>query len=263
MLNFMSFGSGSSGNCYYLYTEGYGLLIDAGIGIRRMRKYFDECGVDTNRLNGILVTHEHADHVKSVGSMSDRYSVPVYATAKVHAGMRVNCRMPRKVSLANARTLNDGEETVLGGLGITPFHVPHDSFDNIGFLITDGRVTFCLMTDIGHVTREMAQAIGKADYLVIEANHDEAMLQDGPYPQFLKERVAGDAGHLSNRLCAEAIARYASKRLKRVWLCHLSHENNHPELARKTVEMELAAAGMDVEVDVLLRNTPSRIFTLK
>lgn len=122
------------------------------------------------------------------------------------------------------------------------------------------------MTDIGHVTDKIAENISLADYLVIEANHDEQMLLNGPYPQYLKERVAGATGHLSNKQCAEAILNNANSKLKHVWLCHLSEENNHPELARKTLEQTLEGGGFivgkNIELDVLKRKKPTGFFSL-
>ena len=137
---------------------------------------------------------------------------------------------------------------------------------NVGYMIRHDGINFCLITDAGHVTDEMKTFIQKANYLIIEANHDEEMLKGGTYPEYLKTRVAGNNGHLSNSSCAEALAENASPELKHVWLCHLSEENNHPELARKTVEMVLRShgiiAGKDFLLDVLKRNTPSELYDL-
>ena len=267
MLKFMSFGSGSCGNCYYICTETYGMLIDAGIGIRKMKKYFCDYGLSFDDVKCIIVTHDHADHVKAVGMLSEAYNLPVFATGKVHEGIRRNYCVHKKVNMANVRVLNKGEKFCLGEFEVRTFDVPHDSLENVGYLIKCGDRTFALMTDVGHVTDEMADVIGMADYLVIEANYDEDMLWTGTYPDYLKKRVSGGMGHLSNKLCARAICENASDRLCHVWLCHLSEENNHPELARKTVEAELSAAGMcnagGLRVDVLRRNAPSIMFELE
>jgi phosphoribosyl 1,2-cyclic phosphodiesterase len=155
----------------------------------------------------------------------------------------------------------------LGSFEITPFGVPHDSTDNVGYSIVVGGVTFCLMTDVGHITDEMKGYIGSANYLVIESNHDEDMVRQGPYPMYLKTRILGDTGHLSNNNCGLALAENATEKLKQVWLCHLSEENNHPELARKTVESVLRSYGIivgkDFKLEVLKRRTPSEIYELK
>lgn len=267
MLRFISFGSGSCGNCYYLYTDDYGLLIDLGISVRRLKKYFTDYGLKMTDVKAVLVTHDHADHVKSVGSFCNAFDVPAYATAVVHEGIRRNYVVRKKINPSNARTITKNETFTLGDMNITAFTVPHDSMDNVGYRIQACGTTFCLITDAGHITEEMAGFIGEADYLVLEANHDEEMLQSGPYPPHLKSRVSSQRGHLSNLQCADALVSYASDKLKHVWLCHLSQENNHPELARKTVKQALLDAerfdGALVTLDVLRRNLPSEVFELE
>lgn len=266
MLKFISFGSGSSGNCYYLYTDNTGLIIDAGIGIRRLKKFFTDYGLSLAHIKNIIITHDHADHVKAVGALSNTLNLPVYTTKPVHEGIKRNYCVRKKINAENIRIIEAGDSITLDDFHIMSFHVPHDSMDNIGFNIEYKGTTFCLMTDIGHITNDMAQAVNNADYLIIEANHDTDMLLHGPYPEYLKQRITGGNGHLSNILCAHTLKEFASKKLKHVWLCHLSQENNHPELARKTVEIELMQSdNIDKEhlkIDVLKRNSPCNIFEL-
>lgn len=266
MLNFISFGSGSSGNCYYLFTATDGLLIDTGVGLRTLKKNFKDYGLSISSVKNILITHDHADHVKSVGCISNDYRLPVYTTEKVHGGISRNYCVQRKINPDFVRYVEKNTPFVLGDFVITPFSVPHDSTDNVGYCIEACGITFCIITDAGCVTEEMAGYITRANYLVIEANHDEVMLKNGPYPQYLKRRILSDNGHLSNNACAEALAKNMSEDLKAVWLCHLSEDNNHPELARKTVESILAGYGIivgtDLSLDVLKRKTPSGIFEL-
>lgn len=266
MLRFISFGSGSCGNCYYLFTDTEGLLIDAGIGIRTLKKYFHDYGRSIADVGNILVTHDHADHVKSVGYLSQDYGIPVYATDDVHRGIAENYCVRKKVPSCNVRFICKGTPFSLGQFSITPFNVPHDSRDNVGYKIVCEGITFCLITDAGHVTEEMAGNISEADYLVIEANHDVEMLLNGAYPPYLKRRVSGPDGHLSNVACAEAVAANSTSRLKHVWLCHLSQENNHPELARKTVEMVFEERGFKPRdsfmLEVLKRKNPTGVFEL-
>ena len=266
MFKFMSFGSGSSGNCYLLLTEGDGLLIDVGIGVRSLKRYFSDYGLNIERVHHVLITHDHADHVKSVGSFSRDYHVPVYATQSVHHGIVSNYCVRRKILPVDTMYLEVGSTCLLGDFSVTCFSVPHDSAGNVGYMIGYEGVHFCLITDAGHVTDEMRSFISKANYLVIEANHDEEMLRRGTYPEYLKTRVGGAEGHLSNRDCAIALAENASPCLRHVWLCHLSEENNHPELARKTVEMVLRdhglVVGKDFMLDVLKRTKPSALYDL-
>lgn len=266
MLNFITFGSGSSGNCYYLYTEEESLMIDVGVGTRSLKKYFKEYGLHLDKIDNILITHDHADHVKSVGSISKDFGVPVYTTHKVHVGIENNYCVRCKISQERVKVIKPGETFNLGGFEVTSFTVPHDSTDNVGYRIKCGDVVFCIITDAGHITEEMAEYIAEANYLVIEANHDEEMLFSGPYPKHLKDRIVSQTGHLSNKDCGEALSQYASPNLKRVWLCHLSEENNHPELARKTIEHVLRSYGIipgkDFLLDVLRRKTPSEVYHL-
>lgn len=267
MLRFISFGSGSSGNCYYLYTGTDSLMIDVGVGVRMLKKYFRNYGLKMEDIHRILVTHDHADHVKSVGSLSADCHLPVYTTGKVHRGIEQNYCVRKKIDSADARVVEKGQTLTLGEFKVTPFGVPHDSTDNVGYKIECEGITFCLMTDVGHVTDEMRGYINEANYLVLEANYDEEMLLGGSYPQYLKERIIGPNGHLCNADCAKELAEHATEKLRHVWLCHLSEENNHPELARKTVEHILRGYGLivgkDFMLDVLKRKTPSEICELK
>lgn len=266
MLGFISFGSGSSGNCYYIYTESDAIMVDAGVGVRTLKKYMRDYGINFALLHHLLITHDHADHIKCVGSLSHDLHLPVWATQEVHQGIDRNYCVQRKVEPINRRLVSPGVAEQMGEFLVTPFHVPHDSSDNVGYMITVEGRNLTIMTDAGEVTEEMAHYIEQSDYLVIEANHDREMLLHGPYPKHLKERITSATGHLSNDDCAHAIAQHMTQRLRHVWLCHLSEENNHPELARKTVETVLRSygviAGKDLQLDVLKRTVPTGVFEL-
>ena len=243
MLRFISFGSGSSGNCYYLGTATDGLIIDIGIGIRTLKKYCREYGIQLNSVKRILITHDHADHIKSVGCVA------------------------RKVSADHKKEIELGAEMQLGDFKVRPFAVPHDASENVGYELVVEGITFVVITDVGHITDEIKEVIGRANYLVIEANHDLEMLKTGPYPEYLKQRITSGSGHLSNVACGEALVENMTEELKHVWLCHLSEENNHPELARKTVEQILRSHGVipgkDMELEVLKRKTPTGVYELE
>lgn len=266
MLKFISLGSGSSGNCYYLFTEKDSLIIDAGVGIRTLKKHFKNYGLHLEDINHLLITHDHTDHVKSVGSLSKDYNLDVYTTKRVHEGIEHNYFIKKRIETTHKKVIEKGTTYTIGDFIVTPFGVPHDSSDNVGYMIKYGDTTFVLMTDIGHITTEMQTFIGKANYLVIEANHDIEMLTHGTYPQHLKNRILGLDGHLSNAACGEAIATFATPRLKKVWLCHLSEENNHPILAQKTIEDVMRnhgiIVGVDFTVEVLKRKVPTGIYEL-
>lgn len=266
MLKFISLGSGSSGNCYYLQTDNDAMLIDAGVGIRAVKSHLHDYGLNLNSVKHIMVTHDHADHIKAVGVISSEYNIPVYATREVHVGIQRNYCVPKKIPSENCRLIEKDVRMKIGDFYVTPFAVPHDSSGNVGFRIEAEGVVFCLMTDVGHVTEQMQQYIGEANYLVIEANYDTEMLHGGAYPAHLKSRIDGPTGHLSNRACGEALANHATANLKHVWLCHLSEENNHPVLALKTIEQTLRSYGIvmgkDFVVEDLKRKTPSELYEL-
>ena len=217
-------------------------------------------------IHHILITHDHADHIKSVGSFSSDYHVPVYATERVHQGINHNYCVQRKVADDLKRYVTPGVSFQVGDFKVTPFPVPHDANENVGYQIEAEGVCFVIITDVGTVTEDVKQRISQANYLVMEANHDVEMLRQGPYPEYLKNRILSPNGHLSNTDCGKAIAENMTEGLHHVWLCHLSEENNHPELARKTVETTLRSYGIipgkDLELEVLKRKMPSGIYEL-
>ena len=266
ILKFISLCSGSSGNCFYLGTSSYGILIDAGIGSRSIRKVLKERGIAIEQILAVFITHDHADHIKGVGGLSKRFSIPVYAPELTHRGIDRNYCMTEKIEQGNRRYCRKGETIEVRDFRITPFEVPHDANDNVGYSIELADKRFCIITDIGHVTPLAIEHIKKANYLVLEANYDEEMLRTGPYSPMLKERIVGSRGHLSNREAGECLAEHFPDGLRHVWLCHLSRENNHPELAYKTVEWALKQvgrnAGTDYKLETLKRTTPSEIYEL-
>lgn len=261
---FMSLGSGSSGNCYYLGTDNYGLLIDAGIGIRSIKKIFKETKLSLEHIRAVLVTHDHADHIKAVGHLAGKYNIPIYTTSIIHYGISRSYCMTEKLNREQIRYIEKEESIKIEDFEITCFEVPHDGTDNVGYCITIDGKTFSFLTDIGHITDIAGRYIKKADYLILEANYDETMLKTGPYPNYLKERIAGPNGHMCNKEMADYIASHFSERLKFLWLCHLSKDNNHPDLAYKTVEMALKEKGIvvgrDLQLTALKRTTPSELY---
>ncbi len=267
MMKFICFGSGSCGNCYYINVDKYGLLIDLGIGLRTFRKYFSDYGLSLSEVKGILVTHDHADHVKSAGAFSKEFHLPVYAFKDVYMGMERNRYMRKKVPAQLANVLEDEVCQDFGPFSVTPFTVPHDSAASCGYFIEGGGVKLCLMTDLGHVTDTMRSYLHKADHVIVEANYDANMLETGPYPQFLKERIRSGKGHLDNTLTAGLLAENLSPDAVRVWLCHLSEENNRPELALETVTNALTKTGRlgdndQLMVEALPRTRPTRLYEL-
>ena len=262
-LRFLSLASGSSGNCYFFGTEEYGILFDAGIGIRTVKKIFKDHKIETEQIMGVFVTHDHADHIKSVGILGEKYNIPVYATKGVHEGINRSRYVEEKL-LSSKRIIEKEIPVEIKDFRITAFEIPHDSSDNVGYLIEFGEHKIVLATDVGHISDTVARYIRIANHLIIESNYDLEMLKSGNYPAFLKARIMNGTGHLSNRETAEFLAANFDLHLKNIWLCHLSKENNHPELACKTLEMAFGQYGIrvgkDVSLSALKRTNPSDMF---
>jgi phosphoribosyl 1,2-cyclic phosphodiesterase len=262
-LRFISFASGSSGNCFFIGNASQGILIDAGIGIRTIRKRLKEIGLEFSDILGVFITHDHFDHVKSVKPLAEKYLVPLYATDETHRAISQmqwgTCQYP-----ASCRVIRKEVPTVLGDWKITAFEVSHDGTDNVGYSIEYRGKVFTLVTDLGYVCQTSASHISLSDYLVIEANYDEEMLANGPYPFMLQERIRSKTGHLSNSDAGRFLSEHFPEKLKYIYLCHLSHSNNLPDLAYCTVSEMLAekgiTAGIDVELVTLERTSPSKLY---
>lgn len=257
---FFSLSSGSCGNCYYLGNSRYGLLIDAGIGPRVIKKRLAQHGIDFSMIHAILITHDHYDHVRSAGYLGEKLNIPVYATEKVHRGI-TDCPHIRNRINGSKRIIEKRKPFKIEDFRITAFDVPHDSSDNAGYFFEFGNHKLTLATDVGAITDEVAHYLCQANHLVIESNYDEEMLHNGRYPYFLKQRISNGSGHLSNRQTAEFIANNYSSHLRNIWLCHLSGDNNHPDLAYETVKDALSRLGIEVgknvTLDVFRRNVLS------
>lgn len=266
-LVFRSFSSGSNGNSYYFGTREKGLLVDAGISSLQIRKGLKDMAVDIKSLMGILVTHDHADHVRGLGGVAKRFQLPVYGTREMFEGLDGNWAVKDKPAPVYRRFITKNTPMQLGDFRFTPFAVSHDSHDCVGFFmeIQDARIT--LATDVGCTDDVLAGYVRQSDYVIIEANYDEQLLLTGRYPEKLKERVKSDVGHLCNDDCGKFLVQNYTSKLKEVWLCHLSNNNNSPEIARDTVEMYLNNAGIDTDsqliVHTLPRVTPSPVYNLR
>lgn len=262
---FRCFASGSSGNCYYLGTLERGILIDAGISARLIQKHLRSMGLDFENIMGVLVTHDHADHIRAVGTLGERVHLPIYATPLIHEGIDRNYGVREKLKTSR-RYFEKEQEWTLFDMTINTFTINHDSTECVGYVIDYNGQRFMIATDCGEPNEQMEAYIRTANHLVIEANHDEHMLLNGPYPTYLKERILSPRGHQSNVTCGELIARNYHEGLRNIWLCHLSLENNDPQVAYNTVADKLCDAGIvpgeDVYLKALERTTPSRIYRL-
>ena len=210
---FMSLSSGSSGNCYYLGTDEHAILIDAGIPVRQIKGYLKDAGIPFEKIMAVFVTHDHADHIKALGNLGEKCAIPVYATRETHEGINNNYCMTEKLS-SSVHYVEKEVPFKFFDFVITPFEVPHDGTDNVGYRVeVDGKV-FCFVTDLGHITDTVSKYILQANYLIMEANYDEDMLRMGNYPQFLKDRITSPRGHLSNKTTAKFLAQNMGPDLK-------------------------------------------------
>lgn len=247
--------SGSSGNAYLVRAGGTTVLVECGIALAKVESYLRQHGVRPDDLDGVLITHEHSDHVRSARALSDRYGVPLFATQGTldHRTLRDSTR---------AHVVSAGKPVQIGDLEVLPFLVPHDADEPVGYRLAAHEGTVCITTDLGFVPDAVIPRFRDNDLLVLEANHDEEMLHRGPYPAFLKQRVLGRHGHLSNRATADALTQCGDRVPTRVWLAHLSLTNNTPTRARSDVSDHLTLAGLGhVVVEVARRNQPSLHWT--
>jgi len=253
-MRFTPLCSGSSGNASYLDASSVRLLIDAGGTGKRIASLLIDAGADPKELDGILLTHEHIDHVMGVGVLSRRYKLPVYASAACFAALPPSVG---PIAPELMRVFEPDRPFTLKGLTVHPFPIPHDSQSAVGYRFSDSSGCVVSMTDIGCMSDGIYERIAGADVLLIEANHDVDMLKAGSYPYPLKRRILSECGHLSNEACADTIVRLAREGMREFILGHLSRENNTPDLAAVTVRAALLDAGFGREVRVTVAKRDS------
>ena len=260
-LRFAPLFSGSSGNAIYVGCDGAHILVDAVVSGARVLSALNGVGVAPGALDGILVTHEHADHIQGVGVLSRKLDVPVFATAGTWAAMegKIGAIAPK-----NQCVIEPEIGFFLGPVEITGFSTPHDAAESVGYLFELDAARFALATDLGCVRDGWMKYVAGADAVLLESNYDPDMLQAGPYPYDLKKRILSRRGHLSNDDAAAAAVKLAEAGAKQIVLGHLSKENNFPELAMRCSELALNAAGIvpgeDVDLRVALRDSTTGIF---
>ena len=225
-MNIKVFASGSGGNCMLLSDRDTHLLIDAGISMRRVLSSLHAAGLDIQDIGGVLITHEHSDHVSGLKMLLKHCELPLYAPHTVAA--RLCGMLPEAGERMNV--IPTGADFRIGRLTVRAFHTPHDTDESVGYRV-EGRGVFALATDMGHVTDEVLDGLLGADTVLIESNHDLRMLADGPYPVQLKRRILSGRGHLSNTDCAALAEKLVAHGTETVILGHISRENNRPELA--------------------------------
>src|SRR5665647_2848574 len=232
-LNFCSLSSGSSGNCYYLGNEFHGILIDAGISATSIRKFLKNMDISMQTIMGVLITHNHIDHIKGLEVLTRKNNLPAFTTNKIWKSIL----SPKKnISTDCIREIPMMQKFHLAGFDIEAFPVCHDAPETIGFHICTDDKKITIVTDLGHICQTAAPYIKAANLLVIESNYDEHMLVNGKYPQFLKERIQSDYGHLGNYQTSTFLADNISDELSHICLAHLSINNNNPEIVLHTLQ---------------------------
>lgn len=266
IMRLCSIASGSSGNCIYVGDDSTHLLVDTGISKKRVEQGLQTLGVGGDELKGILITHEHIDHIQGLGVFSRKYKIPVYATKGTLEGIRC-CSSIGKMPDGLLNEVRIDETVVLGDMEVCPFAISHDARQPCGYRIGNGAKTVAVATDLGKYDTYTVERLSNLNAVVLEANHDIHMLEVGPYPYPLKQRVMGDRGHLSNELSGRLLSDILHDDLQYVILGHLSKENNYAELAYETVKLEISYGdspykGEDIPVMVAPRDTVSEVVTL-
>ena len=233
-------GSGSSGNCAYVETEETRVIIDAGFSLRQIRQRLAAIGRVPENLTGILLTHEHHDHVQGVAALSQKLEIPVYCNRPTREAVEEQSR-----TRLDCRMFNTGASFELGDLLVDSFTIPHDAQEPVGYLLRTPAGNIGIVTDLGHTTRLVLERIRSAQVLILESNHDVKMLQDCPHrPWSLKQRILGRHGHLSNEAAADAVEQIVSANLRHLYLGHISRECNRPELALRVMAQRLQKLGV-------------------
>jgi phosphoribosyl 1,2-cyclic phosphodiesterase len=231
-------GSGSKGNCTYIESPETRFLIDAGLSAREIERRLRQIERSPETLDGVMISHEHSDHIQGVGALARRCRLPVYANAATWQ------RAQHVVGVVDdLHEFSTGTPFSLGDVVVQPFSLPHDADDPVAFRLSWRRRTLAIVTDLGYPSQLVRERIRDCHLLVLEANHDDAMLKAGPYPWPLKQRIGGKSGHLSNFQSSQLLRDVLHDELEHVILAHLSEINNHPDLARLTAQEVLGSRG--------------------
>jgi phosphoribosyl 1,2-cyclic phosphodiesterase len=251
---FTVLGSGSAGNSSYLEFGETRLLIDAGLSARQIRLRLAQIGRSPETLSGILVTHEHSDHIDGLNVLGAKLQIPIFCNRLTKDGIEDHLQVRM-----DFRQFTTGSSFTVGSIGVESFTVPHDAQDPVGFLLHAGSFTLGFVTDLGHATKLVLERIRPSNLLVLETNHDVKMLQDDPRrPWSLKQRILSRHGHLCNEDAADAIEQVVSSNLSHLYLGHISRDCNRPELARGVLSKKLAQVGAHhVQVTVTDQTTPT------
>lgn len=261
-----SIASGSSGNCIYVGSDTTHLLVDAGISGKRTAEGLSRLGIRPEELSGIFVTHEHADHISGLGVMARKYGIPIYGTKGTLQAVKSTSSVGN-IDECLFQEIEADTKIVVKDLTVNPMCTSHDAAQPVAYRISHGRQKLGIITDLGCYNDYTVECLKGMDALLLEANHDVNMLQVGPYPYYLKRRILGERGHLSNELSGRLLGRVLNDHMQTIILGHLSKENNLPELAYETVRMEITMADNeykagDFPIRVASRSEVSEIFEI-
>lgn len=227
-LQIASINSGSNGNCYYVGNQTDAVLVDVGISCRETEIRMKQIGLDIKKVKAVFVSHEHTDHIKGVATLAHKYQIPIYITPATAKSLKLIKHL--SITFIQHQSINIGE------LSVTPFFKNHDAADPHSFIVSDNDIVVGVFTDIGVVCDNLVQYFKKCHAAFLEANYDEAMLDNGGYPQHLKNRIKSDVGHLSNKQALDLFIQHRSSNLSHLILSHLSKDNNAPQLAKDLFE---------------------------
>ena len=256
MFNFCSLYSGSSGNSLFVESENTKLLVDAGISSKKIEEALANLEIDPTSIDGILITHEHSDHVQGLGTFAKKFNLPVFVNEKTLDAMP---KQKEKISEKNIKLFNINEKFEIGDLKVKPFSIPHDAANPCGFNIFKDDKKISIATDIVHMTNGILKNLEDSIFIMLESNYDPEVLKYSKYPYQLKTRIAGPDGHLSNELAGKTISYLLNSGLKQAVLGHLSKQSNFPELAYKTVIDEIMCTKYDensLKLSVASRDIP-------
>jgi phosphoribosyl 1,2-cyclic phosphodiesterase len=265
-MTFCSLTSGSNGNATYIATNTTRVLVDAGVPGRTISNKLAQIDVLPETIDAILITHEHSDHITGAGVLSRKYHIPIYANEATWQTKAMR-RLVGEVPASLRRVFDTDTEFYIGDLGVLPILIPHDTVEPVAFRIYAGNRSVAVATDMGRVPKKVVRALSGTDLILLESNHDPDMLiHNTRYPDYLKKRILGTKGHLSNLTCAETLAALFETGVNRALLGHLSADNNTPELALQTVTQELSQKGLkpgvDIHLDMTWRDRVGGIYTL-
>ena len=264
MLKFCSLSSGSNGNCYYIGNEFHGILIDAGISASSIRKFLKEMNISMQTIMGVLITHNHIDHIKGLEVLTRKNNLPAFTTNKIWNSI---LSFQKKITIDCIREIPLQQKFHLAGFDIEAFPVFHDAPETIGYHICAGEKKITIATDLGFICQTAAPYIKEANLLVIESNYDEEMLLNGDYPYYLKTRIKSDHGHLGNHQTSVFLADVINDNLSHICLAHLSKNNNTAEKALQTLNLTFAEKGINLKshqrIIILNRNIPSEMIRLE